>query len=82
VQEDQQVRYAAFHLTGAAHLWSIRPTKDVPIAWVLFNRCILCDFGPPIWQDTLGNLAPPRHTGTVNDYISNFAVYGITSELH
>jgi hypothetical protein len=36
--------------------------------------------------DTLNDLVPPRHTGTVNDYIDNFAKYvlhvGITSKLH
>ena len=33
-----------------------------------------------------GNLAPPRHTGTMNNYIDNFTMYvlhvGIASELH
>ncbi|CAD6334259.1 unnamed protein product [Miscanthus lutarioriparius] len=37
-------------------------------------------------RDTLDDLAPPRHTDTMNNYIDNFAVYvlhvSITSELH
>lgn len=86
VPEDQQIWYAAFHLTGVAQLWYIRSTKDVPISeWQLLIRGLACDFCPLIYQDTLGDLAPPWHTSTVNDYI-NFATcmlhINITSELH
>jgi hypothetical protein len=66
VPEDQQIRYAAFHLTGTGHLWFICSTKDAPkIEWALYNQCILYDFSP----------APPRHTSTANDNANNFAKY-------
>jgi hypothetical protein len=39
-----------------------------------------------VHQDTLDDLAPPRHTGTTNNYIDNFTAYvlhvGITCKLH
>lgn len=54
--------------------------------WELFTRSLIHDFAPPICQDTLGDLAPPRHTGIVNNYIDNFIAYvlhaGIVSKLH
>ena len=54
--------------------------------WAFFSRSLICDFGPSIYRDTIGDLAPPRHVGTVNDYIDNFITYalhvGITSEPH
>jgi hypothetical protein len=85
--ETQQIWYAAFHLTGAAHRWFMRTTKDAPVTeWALFSKSLIHDFGPPIDWDTIGDLAPPRHVGTMNDYINNFIAYalhvGITSEFH
>ncbi|CAD6204405.1 unnamed protein product [Miscanthus lutarioriparius] len=60
---------------------------DAPLTeWELFNRNLIHYFSPPICQDTIGDLAPPWHTGSMNDYIDNFTAYvlhvGITSELH
>ena len=54
--------------------------------WEIFNWDLVCDYGPPISQDAIGDLAPPRHTGTVDDYIDSSTTYvlhvGITSEPH
>ena len=85
--DDQQVWYAAFYLIGAAQLWYICLMKDAPMdEWEIFNWDLVCDYGPPISQDAIGDLAPPRHTGTVDDYIDSSTTYvlhvGITSELH
>ena len=54
--------------------------------WALFIRSLLHDFGPPISHDTTGDLAPPKHTVTVDNYVNNFTPYvlrvGIDNELH
>lgn len=54
--------------------------------WALFTQSLLHDFGPPICHNTTGDLAPPKHTGTVDDYVNNFTAYvlhvGIASKLH
>ena len=50
--------------------------------WSLFSRSLIRNFS----LDTSSDLAPPRHVGTVNDYINTFIAYtlhvGITSEQH
>lgn len=43
--------------------------------WALFTRSIICDFGLPIYWDKISDLTPPRHTGTMIDYINNFTAY-------
>lgn len=54
--------------------------------WALFSWNLIRNCGPPISQNTTGDLAPPRHLGTVNDYNNNFIAYvlhvDIPSELH
>jgi len=84
---DEYVRYAAFHLTGATHLWNIRLTKEVPMEdWGTFTRNLSRDFGPLIDHDTIGDLVPPRQDDSLRDYINTFKSYvtriGINSELH
>jgi hypothetical protein len=65
-----------FHMTGAAHLWYIRVTKEKPSSeWDTFVRDLTRDFGPPLSHGTLGDLAPPRHDGNLNDYTNNFNAY-------
>jgi hypothetical protein len=41
--------------------------------WALFSQSLIRNFGPN--QNTTGDLAPPRHVGTVNNYINNFIAY-------
>ena len=52
--------------------------------WAYFTECIIHNFGPD--QNTTSHLAPPRHIGPVNNYITNFIAYAlridITSEQH
>ena len=52
--------------------------------WSYFTDSIIRNFGPD--RNTTSDLAPPRHTSSVNDYINNFITYalhiGITSEQH
>jgi hypothetical protein len=52
-------------------------------AWANLTQRIVRNFVPSIDRETLGDLAPPRHAGTVNNY--NFVAYvlhvGITSEI-
>jgi hypothetical protein len=84
---DQHIRYAAFHMTGVAYLWYIRVTKEKLFSnWDTFSRDLTRDFSPPLSLGTLGDLAPPRHEGDLNDYTNNFDAYvlrtGIASELH
>ena len=81
--EAQQTWYVAFHLTGEAHRWYMRAMKDTPMTeWAYFAKSIIRNFGPD--RNTTSDLAPPRHTGYVNDYINNFITYalfiGISSE--
>jgi hypothetical protein len=83
----QQIWYGAFHMTGAAHLWYIRVTKEAPFPeWDTFVKDLISDFGPPLSHDTLGDMASPRHDVDLNDYINMFHAYirrvGIASELH
>jgi hypothetical protein len=51
--------------------------------WANLTQRIVRNFVPSINRETLGDLAPPRHAGTVDNY--NFAAYvlhvGITNEL-
>jgi hypothetical protein len=58
------------------------PTSD----WAAFTQHFVCDLGPPIDQETISDLAPLKHTGTVHDYIIIFTAYGlyvgIASTLH
>jgi hypothetical protein len=58
------------------------PTLD----WAAFTQHFVRDLGPPIDQETIGDLAPLRHTGTVHDYVIIFTAYGlyvdIASKLH
>ena len=50
--------------------------------WAYFIESIIRNFWPD--RNTTSDLAPPRHTGYVNDYINNFITYalfiGISSE--
>ncbi|XP_066324295.1 uncharacterized protein [Miscanthus floridulus] len=83
--ETQQTCYAAYHLTGEAHRWYMRATKDTPMTkWAYFTESIICNFGPD--RNITSNLAPPHHIGPMNNYINNFIAYalhtGITSEQH
>jgi hypothetical protein len=47
--------------------------------WVLFSQSLICNFGPD--RNTTGDLAPPRHVITVNDYINNFIAYALHAAL-
>jgi len=63
----------------------MRATKDTPMTeWAYFTNNITRNFGPD--RNTSSDLTPPRHTGSVNDYINNFIAYAlrisITSEHH
>ena len=52
--------------------------------WAYFTKSIIRNFGPD--HNITSDLAPPRHIGSVNDYINNFIAYAlytsITSEQH
>jgi hypothetical protein len=58
------------------------PTSD----WAAFTQHFIRDLGPPIDQETIGDLAPLRHTDTVHDYVIIFTAcglyVGIASTLH
>lgn len=87
VSANQHIQYAVFHLTGTAQLWSICLTKDTPFSeGPTFARDIIFIFGLPISQHTLGDIAPPRQQGTLNDYIDFFTMSvwydDIANELH
>ncbi|CAD6227103.1 unnamed protein product [Miscanthus lutarioriparius] len=87
IPEDGQVRYAAFHLTEAAHCWYIQMIKEAPTSeWTAFTRRLIRDFSPPTKQEARDDPAPPRHNDDLNDYIDTFTEYtvrtGITSDLH
>ena len=72
IPDDLKIEYAAFPLIETAHLWFIRSTKDEPMAdWEHFNHSICKYFGPPIRHDTIGELAPLKQTGTVDDHTNN-----------
>jgi hypothetical protein len=47
-------------MTGDAHLWYIRVTKETPfLEWDTFLKDLARDFGLPLSHDTLGDMASP-----------------------
>jgi hypothetical protein len=52
--------------------------------WACFTKSLIRVFNPLIGQDTIHDLAPPKHNGSVNAY--KFTAYvihvGIASKLH
>jgi hypothetical protein len=47
-------------MTGVAHLWYIRVTKETSfLEWDTFVKDLTRDFGPLLSHDTLGDMASP-----------------------
>jgi hypothetical protein len=78
---DEQVRYAAFHLSDTAHHWYMQMTTETPTTeWTAFTQGLIREFTSPT------DLTPPRHDNDLLDYIDTFTAYtvrtGITDQLH
>lgn len=87
ITPNEQVLYAAFHLTDAAQLWYIKAVQEIPPAdWEAFKEALVHDFGHLKHRQTEHELAPPPFTGSVNDYIDDFVAYiariGLNSMPH
>ncbi|KAJ4875846.1 Uncharacterized protein Rs2_40864 [Raphanus sativus] len=72
--DDAKVRQASFVLTGQAYHWNLNLRRLVThkLGWEEFKRVCKSRFGKADAVNPVGELSNLRHTGTVDEYCSQF----------
>jgi hypothetical protein len=71
--EHQRVTFAAFYLLDDAQLWFNRMEPNGGrLTWPQFVQLVNAQFGPPLIDSPIDELAMLRRTGTVDDYSKCF----------
>ncbi|KAF2605987.1 hypothetical protein F2Q68_00044509 [Brassica cretica] len=72
--DDAKVRQATFVLTGQAYHWNLNLRRLVThrLGWEEFKRICKSRFGKTDAVNPVGELSNLRHTGTVDEYCSQF----------